>query len=371
MIKTATIKKILAILCFTSIMIIGLTGCGGEAPSASSDAATSEGESTAPQSTSSEKLTLTVYGSCAEEQVAAVCKAFEASSGIKTSFVRMGTGEVYARIKEEKDHPQAGVWFGGPNDSYIQAADEGLLEPYEAQNASNLLDPKFRDSDGNWYGIYTSNMAFICNKELLEEKGLAIPTSWEDLLDPAYHNCIAYANPNASGVGYNVLSTLMQLMGEEDAKNYMKALDANIKQYPKSGGGPVRLVATGELEIAVGILGDGITQQKAGYDNIVMTYPSEGTGYEIGGVAIIKGNSQMEAAKQFIEFTLTPECQNLYKDVGSYQFLTVNGGENPVEGEAFGEPNLINYDFAWSGENRSRLIAEWNELITGDKVENE
>lgn len=367
--KINFLSLLLAAALTLPLILAGCSGSGNGAAAPAADAGSAAESTAEAPATDAKNLSLTVYGSCDEEHVARVCAAFEQKTGVKTTFVRMSTGEVYARIKEEAANPQAGVWYGGPNDPYIVAANEGLLAPYEAENAKNLLGDMYRDPENRWYGIYSGYIGFICNRELLDEKGLEVPVSWADLIDPKYVGCIAFANPGSSGTGYNIVSTLVQLMGEEEALDYLSKLDANIKQYPKTGGGPSKLVGTGELEIAIGMLHDGITQQKLGYDNVVLSAPSEGTGYEIGATAIIAGTSQEEAAKLFIEFALTPECQEIGQSVGAYQFLTVEGAKNPPEADVLAGTKLINYDFTWSADNRERLTEEWNKHITADKIE--
>ncbi len=72
-----------------------------------------------------------VYGSCEEEYLAAACQNFEKLYGIKTTYQRLSTGEVQAKIEEENGNPSADVWFGGTTDPYNVVAGEGLLEAYE------------------------------------------------------------------------------------------------------------------------------------------------------------------------------------------------------------------------------------------------
>lgn len=360
-------------LAFTLAATALLAACGNKPAASTGTATPNSGETNQNQTSEGELprkgLELTVYGSCDEIHVASACEAFEKATGVRTTFVRMSTGEVFARLKEESGNPQAGIWYGGPNDPYMQAKAEGLLEAYEAKNTVNLLEDKFRDPEGYWYGIYTGYVGFLCNEALLKEKNLPVPTSWAELTDPMYANCIAYANPGASGTGYNLVSSIIQIMGEEDGMKYLAALDKNIRQYAKNGGGPGKLVGSGELEIAIGMLHDGITQRNLGYDDVVMSSPKEGTGYEIGAMAIIKGTKQLEAAKLWIEWGLTPEAQEIGQAVGAYQFLTVKGAKNPPEADVFKDTVLIDYDFAWSAENRERIVDEWNKIVTGDKIQ--
>ena len=61
---------------------------------------------------------------------------------ITVNFVRLSAGEALARLRSEKDNPQFDIWWGGPIDSFVAAANDGLLEPYDSPNLANLRDPK-------------------------------------------------------------------------------------------------------------------------------------------------------------------------------------------------------------------------------------
>ena len=84
------------------------------------------------------------------------------------------------------------------------------------------------------------------NSELLEQKKIAAPACWADLIKPEFKGEVQIANPNSSGTAYTFLATMVQILGEEEAFKYMKALDGNINQYTKSGAAPAQAVARGE-----------------------------------------------------------------------------------------------------------------------------
>ena len=126
---------------------------------------------------------LIVYGSCEEEYLAAACEHFQELYGITVSYQRLSTGEVQSKIEEENGNPSGDVWFGGTTDPYNVAAGEGLLEAYEATNASHLISDTYRDADGYWYGIYKGILGFMVNNDELERMGLDAPADWQDLLD--------------------------------------------------------------------------------------------------------------------------------------------------------------------------------------------
>ena len=319
-----------------------------EAEASLVDAAKAEGE-------------LVVYGSCEEDYLAAACENFEKLYGIKVQYQRLSTGEVQAKIEEENGNPSADVWFGGTTDPYNVVAAEGLLEPYEAENASHLLSPAYRDKDGNWYGIYKGILGFMVNKDELDRMGIEAPKDWQDLLDPKYQGLIWLSNYNTAGTAKLVVNTMIQKYGHDEGIQYLVDLDKNIEVYTKSGSGPSKNVGTGECVVGIGFLHDGITQiVDNGYGNIELIIPSSGTSYEIGATAIFKGAAHPNAAKLWVEYALSPDCVELAAQNGSYQFLTIDNAAQPEIATEFGlDPeNVMDYDFEDAKQNTTKYVEE-------------
>lgn len=307
-------------------------------------------------------LKLTIYSGLMEDHMVKAVAEFEKETGIKTEAVRMSSGEILTRIKAEKENPKASVWFGGPADGFIQAAQDGVIEPYVSPNAKDIPN-KFKDKDGYWTGIYVGYLGFVANEKLLKEKGAQIPTSWEDLLKPEFKGQVSMANPGSSGTAYTTLATVVQLMGEEKGLEYMKKLNGQIRTYQKSGTAPARIAGQGEAMIGITFLHDAIKYREEGMKDIVLSTPKEGTGYEIGAVAMIKGAPDKEAAQKFIDWCLTKKAQELGQTVGSYQFLTHPDAQTPKQASEIKDTKLIDYDLDWAGKNKSALIEKWNNAV--------
>ncbi len=305
---------------------------------------------------------LTMYIGVVEQQALKIAQEFQKATGIKVNFVRMSGGEILTRIRAERQRPNASIWYGGSADSFIAAMGEGLLEQYVSPNASEIIS-NFKDPNGYWTGIYQGYLGFVCDGRFFEERGLELPTSWQDLLKPEFTGHIMVANPGSSSTGYTLLSTMVQMMGEKEALTYMAALDKQIKQYTKAGEAPAKSAALGECAIGITFLHNGIRLIKEGFTNIQLSAPSEGTGYEIGSVAIIKGAPEPNAARVFLDWSLTPECQEIGQANGSFQFLTNPNARTPQEAEFLKDTKLVDYDFAWSGANKQRLLEAWNEAV--------
>lgn len=375
-------KKYLAML-LAVVMVLSLAACGGktEAPAATAapapDAPAATEATEAPKSESKypsyfdgmddliaaaqAEGELTVYGSCEEEYLAAACQHFQEVFGIKVNYQRLSTGEVQAKIEEEKGNPSADVWFGGTTDPYNVVAKEGLLEPYAAQNASHLLSDMYKDPDGNWYGIYKGILGFMVNTDELARMNLEAPADWQDLLKPEYKGLVWLSNYNTAGTAKLVINTMIQKYGHDEGIQYLVDLDKNIEVYTKSGSGPSKNVGTGECVIGIGFLHDGITQiVDNGYTNVELVIPSSGTSFEVGATAIFKGAAHSNAAKLWIEYALSPECVNLAANNGSYQFLVIDNATQPEVAMQFGlDPdNVMDYDFEDAKNNIGTYIEE-------------
>ncbi|HEX5838264.1 MAG TPA: ABC transporter substrate-binding protein [Anaerolineales bacterium] len=294
---------------------------------------------------------------------------FEAKYGITVNYVRMSSGEALARVQAEKDNPQFDIWWGGPIDSFVAAKGEGLLEPYDSPNYANLTDPvKMKDVDNQWVGVYVGTLGFATNTDwLAANPGVEAPTSWDDLLRPEFTGQVMVAHPSSSGTSYTALATVLQLRGEEAGWEYLEKYDAQISQYTKSGAAPAKFVGQGEAAVAIVFSHDIVNEIENNKMPLVLTFPEEGTGYEIGGMAILKGAKNIQAAKLWFDWALTPEAQALGPVYAAYQAPTVGGVE--LSHPELLEVNLIDYDFIWAGEHKKEFVDRFtNELATADNL---
>jgi len=286
---------------------------------------------------------------------------FEKETGINVEWVRMSSGEVLARIQAEAANPQASVFYAGSNTSHINAASKGLLEPYKP-NIDFELSELLHAKDWAWTGFYTGAIGFVSNKNFLEEHNLEAPTSWSHLLNPAFEKNIAMAFPYTSGTAYTTYATLIQMIGLEKTLDWWEEFDRHsIFQYTKSGTACIAMVGLGEVAVGIAfshdILAKGINR---GYP-VVMTFPLEGTGYEVGGLSLIKGGPEPELGKQFIDWCFSKKGQDLFQE---WNRLPVNPKAKVAEGSVtLDDIKLIEYDHIWAGENKDKMVTAWRDRI--------
>ena len=292
---------------------------------------------------------------------------FAKSTGIKVNMTAKGSGEALAQLMAERANPKTDVWFGGTGDPHLQAAEQGLTLEYKSPLLPQLYpwaQKQATDSKFRTVGVYLGPLGFGFNTELLAKKKAAAPTSWADLLGPEYKGEIQMANPASSGTAYTMIATLVQLMGEDKAFDYMKALDRNVSAYTRSGTAPVKAVARGETMVSISFVHDATTEKVNGFP-VGQATPSEGTGAEVGSMSIVKGGPNTANAKAFYEWALTPSGQQF--GLAAKQFQLPSNTKVPID-PRMSDPRkikLINYDYAKYGASaeRKRLIAKWEKEI--------
>ena len=286
---------------------------------------------------------------------------------ITVNFVRLSSGEGLTRLRNEKDNPQFDIWWGGPIDSFVAAKQEGLLAQYKSPNMANLLDPaKMKDADDYWAGIYVGSLGFAVNKNYLAKNpSLKKPESWDDLIRPEWKGQIMIAHPATSGTSYTALSTVLQLKGEQAGWDWIKKFSANVLQYSKSGATPATLVGQGEAAIGVVFSHDIVAQIEKGLP-LELSFPKEGTGYEIGGMGIVKGAKHVDAAQKWFDWALTPEAQNLGPKYNAFQAPTVKGA-TPSKPELL-QVKLIDYNFDLAGKNKKAVVDRFSNEVAPESV---
>jgi iron(III) transport system substrate-binding protein len=289
---------------------------------------------------------------------------FQTATGIRVLQTHKPTGEALAQLRAEAANPKTDIWWGGTGDPFYQAAEVGLLDQYRPAYLQDLHTWSVRQyamSQNYVGGFYTSAIGFGWNTELLKKKNLPAPKCWKDLLDPRYKGEIGISHPASSGTAYTILAGLVQLMGEEPAFDFMKKLHRNVASYTRSGQAQARDVAKGDVAVGVSFI--------FGFDNERITNkfpvesaaPCEGTSYEIGGIALVKGARNKDAARRYYDWLMGPAGQQVGARANSLQVPANKTFKPDPRIPAIDNVRLVRYDFEKYGKaaERRRLVDRW------------
>ena len=342
--------------------LLGLAGCSG---GSGSDSKADDSKSAAKELKSTSGKTLKVL--CTNESYKKLFDKFTSEVGAPVEYVSMSSGEVLSKLKAEGGKPAADLWFGGGIDSFMSAADSGLLEKVDFDRASEFAKG-FKSDENYWFSKGATVVGFIVNNDILQEVGANKPESWADLTQPVFKDEIMMSSPAVSGTNYAAVAAILQTMGEDEGWDYLAKLNENIPFYTKRGSDPSTRVAAGEAAV-------GITYIDKTLDDILadgtleLVYPKEGMPYIPDGVAAFANAEDVEDAKLFIEWLFSSD-DNLHDlaDIDKKSTLllalpTVSGIELD-----FDTSQLMEEDLTKFGSEREATLAKWDEVTTGKEV---
>lgn len=97
--------------------------------------------------------------------------------------------------------------------------------------------------------------------------------------------------------------------------------------------------------------------------DLVVSFPKEGTGYEVGGVAVIANSKNMSAAKQYANWALSAEAQEIGPTVGSYQLHTNPAAKTDSRMVDLNSIKLVDYDFTKAAAAKKALTTRFDAEI--------
>jgi iron(III) transport system substrate-binding protein len=245
---------------------------------------------------------------------------FADDTGIHVTIVRMPTSEALARLEQGRDTPEFDVWHGGPAEFYARAASEGLLSSADPTGAS-AIPQDLRDPAGRWTGVYASMLSICADPRQLDALGIPVPSTWDDLLDPALRGRLVLSSPRTSGTAYTVMFVQFQRLGHAGAHRYLSALYGQVQQFTRSGTGPARALIAGDAAVAV-TFAPYCSAAATPAHPLSVVLPADGTGYEIGAVALVRGSRHPDLARRYLAYAVSTRGQTACRRVGIPQLPT-------------------------------------------------
>ena len=211
----------------------------------------------------------------------------------------VSTGSHAAKLLTEGRNSECDITYDLEYAYMEQLAQAGVLADLSAYDRSIYMEDTVAS---NYYLVQCRvGGAIILNTEVLQEKGLAEPTSYADLLKPEYKGLISMANPKSSGTGYMFYKSLVNAWGEDKAVQYFNDLTPNVLQYTSSGSGPVNALLQKEVAIGFGMTSHAVTQINEGA-KLKIVYFEEGSPYTMYGQSIVAGKEERQSVKEVFDF---------------------------------------------------------------------
>lgn len=231
-----------------------------------------------------------------------------------------GTGNCVRYVTSASDGTGDDVFFGGGAMGFRQLVRAESLVPFDAparklgdRLPDGFMGVPLRHPEYLWYGACLSGFGIAYNKRLLEIHDIPEPRVWKDLASPAARGWVSCADPKQSGTMHLMFEIILQAYGWEEGFGVLSRMCANAKAFNEGASAAARDVATAEAALAPCI--DFYAWAKVsecGPENVGYVLPSDLTVVSVDPIGVLKGASNPEAARAFVEFVMEPPGQMLW-----------------------------------------------------------
>ena len=267
------------------------------------------------------------YYSALELNVAErLAKAFEAKyPDIAVQVERSGAERIYQRIAQEQSSGINAVDVANSTDPahYLDWKSKDWLAPYVPEDVAKYFPADQADSDG----MYATSCGWIeaigYNSSLVKPEDA--PKSYADLLDPKWQGKIVKAHPGDSGAIMTATFVLSRELGWE----YFEKLAQQKIMQVQSAADPPKKLMLGERAVMADGNEYNIFQISEKGGPVAPVYATEGSPLIVGPTGMFKAAPNPNAAKLFVNYSFTPECQQLIIDVGGLRSMHPQTKEKP------------------------------------------
>ncbi|MFI8074874.1 thiamine ABC transporter substrate binding subunit [Streptomyces sp. NPDC086033] len=351
-------KKFLAAV--VGLGLVTLSACGS-----------SSGDS---KSSDSKTVTLVSHDSWAVSKK--VLADFEKKSGYQVKVLEDGdAGQAVNKAILTKDNPQGDVFFGVDNTLLSRALDNGLFQSYEAKGADRIKAGYRVDGD-KVTPIDTGDICVNYDKAYFTERKLQPPTSYDDLIKPAYKNLLVTENASTSSPGLGFLLGSAAKYGDDGWQGYWKKLKANgvkvvdgweqayNEEFSGSAGGK-KAKADRPLVVSYASSPPAEVIYADPKPTTAPTGVAQGTCFrQIEYAGLLSNAANTKGGKAFLDFLLTKEFQQ-DMPLNMFVYPVVEGAKVPAEFAAYGpqakDPETM--DPAKIADNRDDWVKSWTSLV--------
>ena len=305
-----------------------------------------------------------------------VVAAFEQANNAKVQFLSLGdAGAALNKIILSKDSPLADVFYGVDNTFLSRALAAGIFIPYASPLLAGIPAELQLDPEQRLLPVDTGYVTINADKAWFAEHNLPLPTSLDDLTQPAYKDLLVVENPATSSPGLAFLIATIAHFGETGWQPFWEALHANgalvvdgwsqayYEQFTVgsagAGGRPLVVSYTTSPPADLIFAQDGRTEPGSVNVNL-----DGGVFRQTEFVGILQGTQQQALAEKWVDFMLDTRFQN---DIPLQMFVypASPAASLPDSFTRFAPAptNALSLDAATIEGNRDAWLTAWSEIM--------
>ncbi len=303
------------------------------------------------------------YSTDPEKGQVALLKAFsDTFPKIKTGYVRLQAGALYAKISTER---QAKAYLADT----MFISDMGMAQDFQRRGGWRqyispemaAYKPEYKSKPEGfttWGCIIPSGIAYNPNVVKPEDA----PKSWEDLLDPKWKDVMNVKVSN-SGLQMAAWYVLKPILGEtyfqKFGENKPRAFDSYVQQYGRLIDGQDKVIMAAQYS--------GFVEFKAKGAPLVFVAPATGLPSAQQSVGLVSDGPNPNAAQLFLDWFLSPVGQKVYAEVLFNHSPRADVAPPPGALPITEMKLLFPADFDDFEKKRPEFVKEWDRIIGARK----
>ncbi|HEY3633161.1 MAG TPA: ABC transporter substrate-binding protein [Jatrophihabitantaceae bacterium] len=285
---------------------------------------------------------VTWYTTFADDDVQPMVAAFnKLYPNIKINSLRLSADKIPPRvITEQRGGKFNADVVSGDSPQIAQLLQAGALQPYTPKDIAPL--PSGLDLPQGYEGVvYAVTTVIAYNPAVVKQKGLPVPTSWEDLTKPQWKGQFSI-DPGA----VNWYDSLVKQMGHDKALALIKGLGDNKPRFVESHTQALTQVEAGEpagAATAYGYKASKDLKKNKGTLEFVNANPLPAS---LTLIDVVKNAPHPAAARLFEDWMVSKAGQDAVVDVTNHTSIRPDVKNDPAVWDeskwpaAWGEPNL-------------------------------
>lgn len=293
---------------------------------------------------------------------------FTEETGIKVNVVSASADELIQKLELEGASSPADVLITVDAGRLHRAKTKDLLQAVSSQTLNSNIPSKYRDPEGNWFGLTYRARIFAYSKERVNPEDLS---SYEALTEEEWKGRVL-TRSSENIYNQSLLASIIAHHGKEGAEQWAAGLLANMARDPKgSDRDQVKAVASGEGDVAIvntyyiGImLNDSNEEERKAAEKVGIFFPNQGnrgTHINISGAGVTKYAPNKDNAIKLLEFLSNQESQEFLANINFEYPVNPNVGFSDLL-KSWGDFKSDELNLSVLGDNNSDAVVIFDKV---------
>ena len=248
--------------------------------------------------------------------------AFKEATGVEVRALTGNAEQLLERMRTEGDATEADLFVSADAGNLWRVKEAGLLQNVTSPTLEQNVPARLRDPEGAFWGFSKRARIIVYRKDAVRPEEVA---AFDQLATPRFRGQIV-ARSSSNTYQLSTLASRIERLGSENAQAWAAGVRANFARDPQgSDTDQIRAVAAGEAQASfcnhyyyLRLTRSEDPADRQVVERVGFVFPDQagaGTHINISGGGVARYAKRPGRAKQFLEWLVSDEAQNMLAPV--------------------------------------------------------